>query len=155
MFFPEWLLIVEDQGVRVFDFDISKIYAKTVICKSRVGYDFPVIMPNDKSLFENLFLNTDNERWQWNDDGDLEMVDIVDTEFLADTCMMKSTAIDGTRKRKEGRNIEGEIPVKVVKYNFHDNSLSEFSASSNEDGLSSGSEVDNPISDEDMEDMKQ
>ncbi|XP_031285256.1 uncharacterized protein LOC116143950 [Pistacia vera] len=151
----KWLLVVEEQGIGVFDFDITKIYAKTVIFKSTVEYDRPVIMPNDKSLFGSLFLNTDNERrWQDKDDSDLEMVDFVDTEFLADPCMMKSTT-DSTRKRKEGRNIEGEIPVKFVKYNFHDNSVSEkFSPLGNEDGVSSGSEVDNPISDEDMEDMK-
>lgn len=122
---PEWLLVVEEQGVRVFDFDITKIYAKAIICKSRVEYDLSVINPNDKSLFKSLFLNSDCERrWQHKDDTDLEMIDLVDTEF---------STTDGIRKRKEGRNIEAEIPVKLVKYNFQDNSLSErFSPLGNE-----------------------
>lgn len=52
------------------------------------------------------------------------MIDLVDTEF---------STTDGIRKRKEGRNIEAEIPVKLVKYNFQDNSLSErFSPLGNE-----------------------
>ncbi|XP_044471410.1 uncharacterized protein LOC123200324 [Mangifera indica] len=121
----KWLLVVEEQGVRVFDFDITKIYAKAIICKSRVEYDLSVINPNDKSLFKSLFLNSDCERrWQHKDDTDLEMIDLVDTEF---------STTDGIRKRKEGRNIEAEIPVKLVKYNFQDNSLSErFSPLGNE-----------------------
>lgn len=76
-------------------------------------------------MFKSLFLNSDCERrWQHKDDTDLEMIDLVDTEF---------STTDGIRKRKEGRNIEAEIPVKLVKYNFQDNSLSErFSPLGNE-----------------------
>ncbi|KAK4853590.1 hypothetical protein QYF36_011292 [Acer negundo] len=153
----KWLLIVEDQGVRVFDCEIAKTYAKAVICKSRVEYDLRAIMSNDNNLNGNIsFCNDDEGRGGDKGDGDLEMVDSVDNEFLAAPGLMKSTMSDGTRKRKEGSNIEGEIPVKFVKYHFHDKSVSEkFSPLGNDDGLSSGSEVDNPVSDEDMEDMKQ
>ncbi|KAK2646159.1 hypothetical protein Ddye_021354 [Dipteronia dyeriana] len=153
----KWLLIVEDQGARVFDCEIAKTYANAVICKSGVQYDLRAIMSNDNNLNGNIsFCNDDEGRGGDKGDGDLEMVDSVDNEFLAAPGLMKSTVTDGTRKRKEGSNIEGEIPVKFVKYHFHDKSVSEkFSPSGNDDGLSSGSEVDNPVSDEDMEDMKQ
>ena len=92
--------------------------------------------------------------------GDLEMVDSVDTTFLVANGMMKTTATDGTRKRKEGIKDEKELQVKFVKHHFHETSVREkCSLIGNDDGLSSGlssgSEVDNPVSDEDMEDIRQ
>lgn len=89
--------------------------------------------------------------------GDLEMVDSVDTAFLVANGMMKTTATDGTRKRKEGIKDEKELQVKFVK---HETSVREkcFIVGNDDglsSGLSSGSEVDNPVCDEDMEDIRQ
>ncbi|KAL5838610.1 hypothetical protein ACOSQ3_015779 [Xanthoceras sorbifolium] len=153
----KWLLIVEDQGIRVFDCEITKTCAKAVMCKSGVEYDLRVIMSNINNLNGNiLFYNDDEGRGRDKGDGDVDMVGSVDNEFLAAPGLMKSTVTDGTRKRKEGTNIEGEIQVKFVKYHCHNNSACEkFLPSGNDDGLSSGSEVDNPVSDKEMEDMKQ
>lgn len=135
------MLLVEDQGVRVFDCEISKLRAKEVIDKSRVQYVIPVTKPDCKTLH----------------DGDLEMVDSVDAVSVADTVdgMINTQATDGPRKRKG--TMDGlEIPVKFVKYHFDENSVKEkFPSLGNDDGLISESEVDNPVSDGCMVDMQQ
>ncbi|KAK7835670.1 hypothetical protein CFP56_023319 [Quercus suber] len=156
-----WLLTVEEQEVRVFDCEISKVQAKAAICKSRVEYVLPELKPNGNSLNESsLFSLAEEVRGEDKFNGDLEMVDSVDTAFLVANGMMKTTATDGTRKRKEGIKDEKELQVKFVKHHFHETSVREkCSAIGNDDGLSSGlssgSEVDNPVSDEDMEDIRQ
>lgn len=152
----KWLLIVEDLGVRVFDCDISKIHAKALICKSRVESELPIFMANGK-LNDYHFFHTNNETRRHDKvDDDLEMVDFVDTEFSASPGLMKPIAVGGTKKRKEGRNIEDKPPVKIFKCHFHENTTSDkFSPLGNDNGLSGGSEVENSASDEDMEDMKQ
>ncbi|KAF3975866.1 hypothetical protein CMV_000906 [Castanea mollissima] len=156
-----WLLTVEEQEVRVFDCEISKVQAKAAICKSRVEYVLPELKPNGNSLNESsLFSLAEEVRGEDKFNGDLEMVDSVDTAFLVANGMMKTTATDGTRKRKEGIKDEKELQVKFVKHHFHETSVREKCfLIGNDDGLSSGlssgSEVDNPVSDEDMEDIRQ
>ncbi|KAL0017592.1 hypothetical protein SO802_004661 [Lithocarpus litseifolius] len=156
-----WLLTVEEQEVRVFDCEISKVQAKAAICKSRVEYVLPELKPNGNSLNETyLFSLAEEVRGEDKFNGDLEMVDSVDTAFLVANGMMKTTATDGTRKRKEGIKDEKELQVKFVKHHFHETSVREkCPLIGNDDGLSSGlssgSEVDNPVSDEDMEDLRQ
>lgn len=153
--FSEWLLIIEDQGVRVFECDIYKIYAKAVLCKSRVEYEIPVVKTKGKYLGENLVCRVHEGIEDKKADGDLEMIDSMDTVPLSAPDLMKSTT-DAVRKRKEGSNIEKEVPFKFVKYQFHDNLVREkLLPLTSDDGLSSGSEVDNLALDEDMKDMKQ
>ncbi|XP_021277575.1 uncharacterized protein LOC110411652 [Herrania umbratica] len=152
----KWLLIIEDQGVRIFECDISKVYAKAVLCKSRAEYEIPVVKTNGKILGQNFVYMVHEGREAKKADGDLEMIDSMDTVPLTAPCLMKSTPTDGVRKRKEGSNVEEEIPVKFVKYHFHENLVREKLLSlAKDDGLSSGSEVDNPASDEDMKDVEQ
>ncbi|XVE97660.1 hypothetical protein REPUB_Repub03eG0037900 [Reevesia pubescens] len=152
----KWLLIIEDQGVRIFDCDISKVYAKAVLCKSRVDYETPVIKTNGKYLVENLVYMVHEGKEDKKADGDIEVVDAMDTVPLSAPGLIKATATDGVRKRKEESNIEEEIPVKFVKYDLPENLVREKLLSlANDYGLSNGSEVDNPASDEDMRDMEQ
>lgn len=121
------MLLVEDQGVRVFDSESSQLRAREVISKSRVQYAIPVTKPDGKTLEL--------------DDGDLEMVD-----SEAANGMKNTQATDGVRKRKGTMN-GLEIPVKFVKYHFDENSVKEkFHSLSNGDGLSSEGEMGNSIS---------
>ncbi|GLT97286.1 hypothetical protein SLE2022_148590 [Rubroshorea leprosula] len=113
----KWLLIVQDQGLEIFESDICKIYAKAVVCKPTVEYNIPAVN-------------------------------------LAAPGLLKSTPINGVRKREEGSKVEGQKPFKCVKFASHDNSMIEkLFPLVNDGGLSSGSEVDNPVSDEDMQDI--
>ncbi|XVE70940.1 hypothetical protein DITRI_Ditri10aG0110100 [Diplodiscus trichospermus] len=152
----KWLLIVEDQGVRIFECDISKVYAKAVLCKSRFEYEIPVVETNGKYFGENLVCRVHEGKEDKKADGGIEMIDSMDTAPLSAPGLMESTTTDAVRKRKEGSNIEEEIPVKLVKYCLHENLVREkLLPLANDDGLSSGSEVENPASDEDMRDMEQ
>ena len=153
--YSEWLLIIEDQGVRIFECDIFKVYARAALCKSRVEYEIPVVKNNGKYLGENLVCRVHEGKEDKKADGDLEMIDSMDTVPLSAPGLMTSTTTDAVRKRKEGSNIEEEIPVKFVKYRLHENLVRQkLSPLANDDGLSSGSEVDNLASDEDMRDME-
>lgn len=120
-----WLLIVEEQGVRVFDPDITKVQAKAAICKSRVEYVLPELKPNGNSLNESPLFSSAEVREEDKFDGDLEMADSVDTAFLVADDMITTTATDGTRKRKEGIKDEKEPQVKFVKHHFHATSVRE------------------------------
>ncbi|ESQ41144.1 hypothetical protein EUTSA_v10013348mg [Eutrema salsugineum] len=87
--FIEWLVFFEEQGLRVFDCDHSKNYAKTVIHRSRP----------DLSLKADIA-----------DDQDAEMAD----DHIVSSISNLSSS---TRKRKEERhNKEGETRVKLFKH---------------------------------------
>lgn len=141
----------------MFDRNISKIYAKAIICKSRTEYEFLVVKSDGKNLRENHFSCTDNkERREHKVDGDLEMVDSVDTMFLAGPGLMELTATNGVRKRKDGRNDEVDKQVKFFRCHLGDYSVRQKALLlGGDDGLSSGSDIDNPVSGEDMECMEQ
>ncbi|KAK8513647.1 hypothetical protein V6N13_002379 [Hibiscus sabdariffa] len=152
----KWLLIIEDQGVKIFECDVSKVYAKAVLCKSRVEYEIPVDKISGKYLGEDLACMVHERKEDKKADGDLEMIDSMDTVPLPAPCLMKSTAADGVRKRKEGSAVEGEIPVKFIKYHICENlGREKILPLANGDGLSCGSEVDGPSLDEYMRDMEQ
>ncbi|MBA0594182.1 hypothetical protein Gorai_011097 [Gossypium raimondii] len=155
--FSEWLLIVEDQGVRIFECDISKVYAKAVLCKSRVEYEIPVDKISSKYSAENLACMVHERKEDKTADNDLEMIDSMATIPLSAPCSMKSiAAADGVRKRKEGSNIKEEIPVKFIKYHLCENLVTDKLLSlANDDGLSCGNDVNSPILDEYMREMEQ
>ncbi|XP_030552561.1 uncharacterized protein LOC115756787 [Rhodamnia argentea] len=141
----KWLLIVEDLGIRVFDSDILKLHAKAVVCKSRIEHDNAFILsPYNEGVVEDII-----------DDADLDMVDSMDATFMAYTCPVV-LASDGTRKRKDGRKEEGEIPVKFLKSHIHENvAKSNIFHSCVGDGLSSRNEEYSPILQEDILSMEQ
>ncbi|KAL5558764.1 hypothetical protein UlMin_034975 [Ulmus minor] len=128
----KWMLLVEDQGLQIFDSYDYKVRARAVICKSRVECVLPVTNPDGKNM----------------EGSDLEMADSTDTVSVAADGMIDSTA-NGMRKRKG--MIDGEeLQVKFFKY--CQKSVRELLG--NDDGLSSESEVDNPVPDGDTEDMQ-
>ncbi|GMI81400.1 hypothetical protein like AT5G11780 [Hibiscus trionum] len=148
----KWLLIIEDQGVKIFECDISKVYAKAVLCKSRVEYEIPVDKISGKYLGEDLACMVHERKEDKEADSDLEMIDSMDTVPLPAPCSMKSTAADGVRKRKEGSTVEGEIPVKCIKYHLCENLRREkLLPLAIGDGLSCGN---SPSLDEYMRDME-
>lgn len=154
---PEWLLIVEDQGVRVFDSDISKIYAKAIICKSRTEYELLGTKLDGKNLDETCLFNTVNEgKGEDKVDGDLEMVDSADTMLLAAPGLMELRATNDARKRKEEGNEEMDKRVKFFKCNLSNNLAREkVWTFRDNDGLGSGSEVYNPLPVENTVHMEQ
>ncbi|RVW52430.1 hypothetical protein CK203_072054 [Vitis vinifera] len=153
--FMKWLLIAEDQGIRVFDHNISKLHAKAMMYKSRVEYELPVCKLDGKTRDNNVFFYTDNEgSGEEKIDGDQEMIDSLNAAMLAAACTVNLTT-DGRRKRK-GIIDEGKTQFKFGKYHLLENSFGDNHLPFGDDGgSSSGSEVENPVSDEDMEIMEQ
>ena len=95
---PEWLLSLEEQGVRVFDCDHSKNYAKTVVHWSRP----------DVTLKQQVGVDQD--------------ADMADDHIVSSISVISSS----TRKRKEERpDKEGETKTKLFKHrhnNFQEKS---------------------------------
>ncbi|KAJ6743463.1 hypothetical protein OIU85_017416 [Salix viminalis] len=154
----KWLLIVEDEGSREFDSGISKIYAKASICKSRTECEILVDKSGGKNLNENHFFYPGKELKEDDKvDGDLEMVDSADTMFLGAPGLMKLTETGGIRKRKEGRNEEGDKRVKFFKCQLGDELTREEKVWPLCDGggFCNGSEVYNPLSVENVVSMEQ
>lgn len=153
--FSEWLLIAEDQGIRIFDDNISKLHAKAVMYKSRVDNEFPLWNLDDKTLYNNVFFCIDGMgSGEERVDGDQRMIDSLNTTTWTADCTVNLTT-DGRRKRKGIIN-ERNTQVKFGKYHLHEN----FFGGKNfpfvlDGGSSSGSEVENPVSDEGMEIMEQ
>jgi hypothetical protein len=83
-------------------------------------------------------------------DGEGEAVEMetADNAFMAAAQSMKVMA-NGIRKRKDC-GTEDATAVKFVKYKTEDSSVKDYLQATN--GMSSGSEVENPQSDDEMED---
>lgn len=150
----KWLLNLEGQGIRIFDDSISRYRAKLVLDISKVDYEQPVGRADFKKLDDDLLFYVDKKREE--EDGnkeDKETDDSMSAAFVSAARTMKLAEKDGERKRKKGSSIEKKKQIKFRKYKLHDNSNSERESSHfHDDGLSSGSEIENPLSDdEDME----
>ena len=123
---------LEDQGLRFFEDSSQKLRTRLMLDKSRAADS----KETDVDLF---FIDSKGHAAE---DNEMQPVD-------AAAWSMKSPASNG-RKRKELGGKE-EAPVKFIKYKVHDPSTKDYLSSSVADGGSSGSEVDNPPSDDEME----
>ncbi|XP_068647902.1 uncharacterized protein [Aristolochia californica] len=151
----KWLLNLEDQGVRLFANDNLKLRSKLTLNKAKVAFEHPTSTLESMKVDEDLFYidckgKEEVEKSLEEDQGMLFM----DSEFLAAAQMMRSKATNGIRKRKESSKTEGQKQVKFLKYKLPANPVEEKMIVSDEDATS-GSEVENPLSDEDMEETKE
>ncbi|KAI3900111.1 hypothetical protein MKW98_001011 [Papaver atlanticum] len=146
-----WLLKIEQKGVQVFDLRMSKLRAKLVLDMSKMKYEESTFKSNSKVADEDLFfIDTKGGAEEVRDEDDQEMVDSVDAAFVAAARQIKASN-EKTRKRKEGERTNAGAKVKFQKYDLDNNiSVEKMSASSDSDDGKSGSEVDDPLS-EDME----
>ncbi|XP_077210882.1 SNF2 domain protein [Tasmannia lanceolata] len=151
----KWLLNLEDQGLGMFVNGISNLRTKFSLDESNVGYEHPIFKPDVMKVDEEDLFYIDNKGEHVEKGGEEgQEMQSMDTKFLAAARTMKFTANDGRRKRKE-KGGEGEIKVKFLKYRLHDSSVKGNFTPSRADEMSSGSEVENPISDADMEETEQ
>ncbi|XP_010491926.1 PREDICTED: uncharacterized protein LOC104769414 [Camelina sativa] len=91
--FIEWLVTLEEQGLRVFDCDHSKKYAKTVIHMSRPDLSLGATLQKQQEEFD-------------------QDADMADGNIVSSISILSSN----TRKRKEERHNEGETKVKLFKH---------------------------------------
>ncbi|KAK6927296.1 hypothetical protein RJ641_005887 [Dillenia turbinata] len=154
----EWLLILENEGVRIIDQCISKLRHRAVAYKSRSDHEISVLSFTSMQPDGNILCCHENGGGgEDRADGDHEMVDSLELETLASapTYTISLKEIDGGKKRKDMGNDDGETRVKFVKYYIQENSLNEkHSPFGSDDYSSSGGEVENPVSDEDISAME-
>lgn len=141
-------MVLEDQGLGIFDHNMSRILTKAVVAsKLRLDSESPDLETNAplNTRKGNLSYSGDNETRENKVSLDEEMVD---PSYHADraTMITNEASIEGRRKRKEGVREVGETRVKLVKYNFHESSIYN-------DKFGSGVEMGNPVCDDDMEVM--
>ncbi|KAL3498600.1 hypothetical protein ACH5RR_041332 [Cinchona calisaya] len=142
-----WLLVLEDQGLGVFDHNTSRFLTKAVASKLRKDSEFPEFGTITALNAQKNILGYSGmiERRECRVSLDEEMADPSCRAEPAAT-ITNETSIEGRRKRKEGMMTVGEPRVKLVKYNLHENSIYN-------DKFGSGLEIINPVCDEDMEVM--
>ncbi|XP_061374742.1 uncharacterized protein LOC133316959 [Gastrolobium bilobum] len=122
----KWLLVVEEQGLTVFSGETVKHLAKANFFPSRTECTLPVIKHVFNNMEKNLFLNSLHGGTEADkDDGDIEMLDTVDTVSLAADDRVSTTSSDGTKKRKEVIEDDNKTQVKFMRCQIHEKSLRE------------------------------
>lgn len=149
----KWLLNLEDHGLRVFDDSMENFRTKLVHEMSKSDSEQPASKLDSKKVDDDLLFYIDNNGDEEHADEENEKVkESMSAAFVAAAHTMTSSEKRG-RKRKEGKTPEKKEKIKFVKYDLRCNSDSAGGRSSfiNNDSLNSGSEVENPLSDEDTE----
>ncbi|XP_059634855.1 uncharacterized protein LOC132277125 [Cornus florida] len=145
----KWLLNLENQGIKSLDDGISKWCAKVDFSKA----DYEQLAYNaegDKSAGDLFYIDNKGEM-EIGNVGDEQMNESMSAAFVAAAQTMTPDENGRRRKRKERKNIEKKKQVKFLKYNLYDNSGSsgdKFTLS--KDASNSESDVENPLSDEDV-----
>lgn len=153
----KWLLSLEDQGLRVFDDSILKNHAKLVCDTLSSDFKQQASELESTKVDDDLLFYVDSRGEEFNgDEEDEKMSEAMTAAFVAAAHSMKS-ADNEVKKRKEGRSTEKKRKVKFLKYEPLQNSESVSGRSPvvSYDSVSSGSEVENRLSDEDAEQDEQ
>lgn len=120
---------------------------------SKSDSEQPASKLDSKKVDDDLLFYIDNNGDEEHADEENEKVnESMSAAFVAAAHTMTSSEKRG-RKRKEGKTPEKKEKIKFVKYDLRCNSDSAGERSSfiNNDSLNSGSEVENPLTDEDTE----
>ncbi|KAG5524717.1 hypothetical protein RHGRI_031405 [Rhododendron griersonianum] len=136
-----WLQVLEEHGVRVFGHDISKLQAKTIISKSRVGNEISDSKPGCKNQNDSIFFCLENQKGQNIVDEDQEMADLLDDAFAPAACMGHAMSAGRIRKRKEGRADDWETRFKLAKFDYPQDSVVETRLTCCDDNLNGGNDV--------------
>ncbi|XP_073008203.1 uncharacterized protein [Typha latifolia] len=140
----KWVVDLEDKGMRLFGDNLSKLLKRLIYNESKVT--------SEGTIFNSASKRTDADLFFFDKQGDAVVKDakdddmeMMDNAFMVAANSMKLTS-NGRRKRKGGN--EGEFQAKFVKYDTIGSGKDYFSPVA--DDMSSGSEVENPSSDDDM-----
>ena len=146
LLFTEWLVDLEDKGLKVFGDYSSWIMGRFAYDEVKNGYGN--MIHSDADLF---FVDKQSGREfmdaKGSEDEAVEKMETAGNAFMAAAQSMKGLT-NGIRKRKSCGN-EDAAAVKFVKYKVEDSSVKDYLSAAN--GMSSGSEVENPQSDDEME----
>ncbi|CAO2170534.1 unnamed protein product [Urochloa humidicola] len=143
----KWLADLEDKGLKVFGDDSSWIKGRLIYDEVKNGYGNRMTHSDADLFFIDKQSGGEVMDTKGSDEEAVEM-ETTGNAFMAAAQSMK-VATNGIRKRK-GCGNEDVAAVKFVKYKVEDNSAKDYFLSAN-NGMSSGSEVENPQSDDEME----
>nr|GMD01806.1 SNF2 domain protein [Ipomoea batatas] len=144
-----WILNIESHGTRIFDDNMSKICAKLVIDDANEDTKQPVRKSSSKKSDEDLLFYIDNKGEEdESEDDDEEMKESMSAAFVAAAHTMQSA--QPKQKKRKGREAERK-KVKFLKHNLYNDSQLSGGKSTivQKDDSESGSEVENPSSDDD------
>ncbi|XP_071911081.1 uncharacterized protein [Coffea arabica] len=147
--FLRWILDRGNQGIQIFDNDMSSYHAKLILDNSEEDFNLSVYKENKKTDAD-LFFYIDNKGDAENEvEKDETMTEAVSAAFVAAAQSLQS-AEHGERKRKGG-NMKKNNRLKFLKYDLYEGSAPSAAKAAvvDDNGLSSGSDVENPSSDED------
>lgn len=153
-----WLLSLENQGIRVFDDRILKSRAKLAVDNSKADYELQSSKFEGKERNGILLFYIDNKGEEEEGEGEenTEIDESMNAAFVAAAHSLKVTE-DGGRKRKERVSSGKKKKIKYHKFDLSttsDSTKQRFSSVSNE-GSSSESEIEEPLSDEDVQTKEQ
>nr|CAB3477527.1 unnamed protein product [Digitaria exilis] len=144
----KWLVDLEDKGLKVFGDNSSWVKGRLIYDEVKNGYGNRMTH-SDADLF---FIDKQSVGEVMDTKGS-EGEEAVEMETAGNAFMAAAQSMkvetNGIRKRKGCLN-EDAAGVKFVKYKVEDSSVKDYYLSGN-NGMSSGSEVENPQSDDEME----
>nr|GME07524.1 SNF2 domain protein [Ipomoea batatas] len=150
-----WILNIESHGARIFDDNMSKICAKLMIDDANEDTKQLVRKSSSKKSDEDLLFYIDNKGEEDESDeedneneDDEEMKESMSAAFVAAARTMQSA--EPKQKKRKGREAERK-KVKFLKHNLYNDSQLSGGKSTivQKDDSESGSEVENPSSDDD------
>ncbi|KAL0337314.1 UNVERIFIED_CONTAM: hypothetical protein Scaly_2006500 [Sesamum calycinum] len=144
--FLKWMLNIENKGIKIFDDDMSNFRA-AFNSKEEAGASMEEHQKPDSNL---LFYIDNKGQKEYGNEDNKQMNESMSAAFTAAAHSMHSPEQGGRkRKTKKGENTK---QLKFVKYNAleHSSLSGERSADPRNDHSDSGSDVENPSSDEDM-----
>lgn len=138
----------------MFGNGISKFRNKLVFDDSSENYEHSVFKPSSRRIAtDDLFVIDKVGQQTEKIMEDDQPIQYMDAAFISAAQTMKFTSKSARRKRKERRG-EGEEQFKLQRYKY-DSTAKESPVLSSADDMSSGCEVENPSSDDDVEEMEQ
>lgn len=147
-FLTEWLVDLEDKGFKVFGENVSRIRERLMYDEVKNGYQSRMTHSDADLFFIDKQSGGEVMDTRAGEDEEAVEMETADNAFMAAAQSMKAMA-NGMRKRKDCGAEDSNV-VKFVKYKVEDSSVKDYFLSAN-NGMSSGSEVENPQSDDEME----
>lgn len=147
--FLKWLVDLEDKGLKVFAENCSRIRERLMYDEVKNGYQSRMIHSDADLFFIDKHSGQDGMDTKGGENEEAVEMETAGNAFMTAAQSMKVMA-NGIRKRKDCGN-EDATAVKFVKYKAEDSSVKDYFLPAT-NGMSSGSEVENPQSDDEMED---
>uniref|UniRef100_A0A0E0JKT0 Uncharacterized protein n=1 Tax=Oryza punctata TaxID=4537 RepID=A0A0E0JKT0_ORYPU len=144
----KWLVDLEDKGFRVFGENVSRVRERLMYDEVKNGYQNRTTHSDADLFFIDKQSGGEVMDTRAGEDEEAVEMETADNAFMAAAQSMKAMT-NGMRKRKDCGAEDANV-VKFVKYKVEDSSVKDYFLSAN-NGMSSGSEVENPQSDDEME----